>query len=84
VSRGWYTQDLISFDLGDVHEPLGEYFGVGYRAFAEVEILTYLSAVGLDRAPGPVVERQLGRLDPDLAGDEVHDLVRELGPSTRK
>jgi hypothetical protein len=51
--------------LGDVRDqPLGELVGVGNAALPESQRLADLAAVELDRAAGPVVERQLARGTP--------------------
>jgi len=43
-----------------------------------------LRPVILDRAPGPLIEPQVNRLDTDLLGDERHRLIRQLPAAAGK
>ncbi len=69
-------------DGGD--QPLGELVGVGDAALPEPQCPANLAAMELDRAAGPVVERQLGHRHTDLPGHVVHSGVGDLAPAAGK
>lgn len=64
------------FRLADVSgQPLGELAAVLGAAFPESQVAADLRPVVLDRAPGPLIEPEVGRRDADLAGNERHRVV---------
>jgi hypothetical protein len=71
-----------ALNLGDLlDQPLHHRVGVGDRALTKSERRTDLVAVEAVRAPTPLMERDLGAFDTDLAGDIIDSIIWDLDAS---
>jgi hypothetical protein len=79
-----FHPDPVSVALRAGHvdrQPGGQLVRVLHRAHPKAQVIAYLGAVVLDRPPGPLVQPEVRRGHLHLPGDEINDLVREVGPS---
>jgi hypothetical protein len=82
-----FLPDPVGAPLGPadaVGQPSGELAGVLGGAFAEPQVAADLRPVVFDCAARPFVEPEVGCWHADLAGDERHRLVVQLGAAARE
>jgi hypothetical protein len=87
AARQQLVADQVRAPLGLAHvggQPPGQLVRVGHRALPEPKLCADLRPVVLDRAPGPLVKAQFGRVHPDLAGDELDSFVGQLAATARE